>query len=182
MSKNQTSTAQTAPATTEPVKTKKGAPPVGYAQKTDDVVGFADLEKYGPLHGIPRGAKLSDGGIDPEKPSSFIIFELLEDCEVNAKDGETDIVVPAKKGEMVGLWTKPGMKGLRSLCGCKVWIAYKGQKNIGKPSPMKVYDIRSPDKGGATIPIIEDNRDKSRAEKTFLDSRLTQSEVENLPF
>ena len=160
----------------------KATPPAGYASKSEDVVGFADLEVYGPIHGIPRAAKLSDSKIEKDKTSMFVVFELIDPCKVNAKDGENDVVIDAKKGEMIGVWTKPGMKGIRNLAGCKVWLAFTGEKDIGKPSPMKVYDIRSPDSGGQMIPIIEDNRERSRNVKTFLDAKLTKEELDKLPF
>ncbi len=167
--------------TTKPAPSKH-APPAGYGSKSEDVVGFCDLETQGPIHGIPRGAKLSDSKIEKDKTSMFVIFELIDPVKVSAKDGDQEVELQAVKGDMVGVWTKPGMKGIRFLAGCKVWIAFTGEKNIGKPSPMKLYDVRSPDKGGTLIPIIEDNRERSRAVKTFLDASMTKEELDKLPF
>lgn len=112
----------------------------------------------------------------------FIIFELIDPAKVSTKDGDQEVELTASKGEMVGVWFKPGMKGLRTLAGCKVWMAFTGEKNIGKPSPMKTYDIRSPDKGGSMIPILEDNREYSRSVKTVLDASMTKEELDKLPF
>jgi len=131
---------------------------------------------------MPRGAKLSDSKIEKDKTSMFIIFELIEPVKVSTKDGDQEVELTASKGEMIGVWFKPGMKGLRSLAGCKVWMAFTGEKNIGKPSPMKTYDIRSPDKGGIMIPILEDNREYSRSVKTVLDASMTKEELDKLPF
>lgn len=164
-------------------ETKKASAPAGYNNKSEDVVGFCDIESQGPIHGIPRAAKLSDSKIEKNKSSMFVIFELIDSVSVTVNEGKDNAqTLVAKPGEMVGVWTKPGMKGIRSLCGCKVWMNYAGQKDIGKPSPMKVYDIMSPDKGGSLIPIIEDNRETSREAKTFLDAKMTAEELKNLPF
>ena len=167
--------------TTKPA-TPAHKPPAGYGSKSEDVVGFCDLETQGPIHGLPRGAKLSDSKIEKDKASMFVIFELIDPVKVSSKDGHQEVELLAQKGEMVGVWFKPGMRGLRMLAGCKVWMGFTGEKNIGKPSPMKTYDIRSPDKGGNMIPILEDNREYSRNVKTVLDASMTKEELDKLPF
>ena len=136
---------------------KKAAPPAGYSNKSEDVVGFCDIETQGPLHGIPRAAKLSDSKSEKNKSSMFVIFEVIDNVQVTVNEGkDNEQTIVAKTGEMVGVWTKPGMKGIRTLCGCKVWMNYAGLKDIGKPSPMKMYVIMSPDKGGSLIRCQDD--------------------------
>lgn len=165
MAKAQTSST---PASETPVK--KFQAPKGLTRITDDVVGFRDIETEGPIFGIPRAAKHSDNKQDKKKPSTFVIFELIElqgDPTVLTSDGEK---VTPKPGDMVGVWTKGGMLSLRNTCGKKVWISYEGTKDIGKASPMKVYDIQA-ESGGTLIPVISDNRKESRDEPTFLDEK-----------
>lgn len=158
-----------------PVVPPKRVTREGLKRFTGDVVGFHDLEKQGHLYGVPRAAKVSDSKLDPKKSSVFVIFELLEDCKVFEGSGEDTAEVQAKKGDMVGVWTKGGMRSLRNMCGLNVLVQHTGEKVLkGRPKgqdPMKTYDFdtdESPIKKGTLIPLIEDSRKTSR-EPTFLD-------------
>jgi hypothetical protein len=139
--------------------------PKGMKKTTGDVVGFHDMES-GPIHGIPRAAKLSDSKIKPQNISCFVIFELLEACKVTQDDVES----MAMPGDMVGVWTKPGMRAIAKQCGVPVFMIHTGEKDLGKPgfNPMKTYDIHIGEGKGTLIPVIEDNRDKSAEEPHFL--------------
>jgi hypothetical protein len=143
--------------------------PQGMRKTTGDVIGFHDLEDHGPIHGIPRGAKLSDSQINARNVSCFIIFEILDPCVVINDDDES---MMAKKGDMVGVWTKPGMRAVAKCAGIPVFIAHTGEKDVHKGktgmSPMKTYDIYIGEGKGELIPVIEDNRDESINEKHFL--------------
>jgi hypothetical protein len=130
------------------------------------VVGFRDPEKQGPLFGIPRAAKASDSKLDTSKPSIFVIFELLEDCKVTEGSADDAQQVQARKGDMVGVWVKGGMRSLRNMGGLKVLMQYTGEKKLkdrpAAQSAMKVYQFDTDRTVGTTIPIIEDNRKDSR--------------------
>lgn len=138
----------------------------GLRKNSGDVVGFRDPELQGPVYGIPRGAKASDSKIETDKPSVFVIFELLEDCKVTEGSAEDSKEVMAKKGDMIGVWVKGGMRPLRNMCGLKVLMQYNGVKKLaGRPAaqdPMKVFTFDTDKPVGTTIPIIEDNRKLSR--------------------
>lgn len=141
----------------------------GLSKHAGDVVGFHDLEEQGHIYGIPRAAKASDSQLDETKPSVFVIFELLEDCDAIEGSGDDATMVKAKAGDMVGVWVKGGMRNLRNMCGLKVLMQYTGEKKLkGKPAAynaMKTYQFDTdagPNKKGFTIPIIEDNRRHSR--------------------
>lgn len=138
----------------------------GLRKNSGDVVGFRDPETQGPIYGIPRGCKASDSKLDPSKPSIFVIFELLEDCEVIEGSGDEETKTQAKKGDMAGVWVKGGMRSLRNMCGLKVLMQYAGTKRLkGRPAaqdPMKVYDFQTDRPIGTRIPILEDNRKDSR--------------------
>lgn len=141
----------------------------GLRKDSGDVIGFRDPEKQGPIYGIPRACKASDSKLDDSKPSVFVIFELLEDCKVTDGSAEDGKEVDAKKGDMVGVWVKGGMRNLRDMCGLNVLMQYTGVKKLkGRPEkqdPMKVYVFdtnRSAKNPGGTIPLIEDNRKTSR--------------------
>lgn len=137
----------------------------GLSRNSGDVVGFKDPETQGELYGIPRAMKASDSTIDPEKPSIFVIFELLEDTTVTDTSEEPK-EVKAKKGDMVGLWIKGGMRPLRNFGGLKTLVQYGGTKVLkGRPKgqdPMKIYHFDTDKPAGTVIPLIEDNRKESR--------------------
>lgn len=138
----------------------------GLRKNYGDVVGFRDPEKQGALYGIPRAAKASDSKLDATKPSLFVIFELLEDCKVTEGSAEEAQEVMARKGDMVGVWVKGGMRSLRNMGGLKVLMQYTGEKKLkdrpSAQSPMKVYQFDTDRTIGTVIPIIEDNRKESR--------------------
>jgi hypothetical protein len=138
----------------------------GLKKNSGDVVGFRDPEKQGVLYGIPRAMKANDSKLEPRKPSIFVIFELLEDCKVTEGSAEDATEIVAKKGDMVGLWVKGGMRNLRNMGGLKVLVQYVGEKKLkdrpSAQSPMKVYDFDTDKPTGTLIPLIEDNRKESR--------------------
>ena len=157
--------------------------PEGYQKRSGDVVGFHDPEKQGPIHGIPRGCKLSDSDLDESKSSCFVIFELLDPCKVTEGSGDEKEEKDAKKGDMVGVWMKGGMRGLRNLCGVPVFMVHTGEKKLkGRPaahSAMKTYDFHVPAaraNKGTTIPVIEDSRKRSKgAPNSFLNKESRES-------
>jgi len=99
----------------------------------------------------------------------FVIFELLEDTKAFEGSGDEQKEIAVKKGEMVGLWLKSGMRSIKKFGGLKVLVQYEGEKKLkNRPAahnPMKVFafDIEQ-GKQGTDIPIIEDNRKDSRDE------------------
>lgn len=168
MAKNQATAEAKAPSNPT---TPKRATREGFTRFTGDVVGFHDCEEQGELFGIPRAAKASDSQLDSRKPSLFVIFELLEACKVTEGSGDDAVEKIAQPGEMVGLWVKSGMRGIKKLGGLKVLVQYTGEKKLkNRPAahnPMKLYDfdLENGMAGrGSEIPIIEDNRKDSRDE------------------
>lgn len=127
-----------------------------------DILGFWNEDMKTPLFFVPRSAKLSDSQIKvtPLRCSCLVEGIAYRNCEVLDRDGQ---VLLAKPGDLIGVWTKPGMKVLASSQGVKVAMAYIGEKDIGKPSPMKLYDIRS-EEGGQPLNVSEDNRKYSTEE------------------
>ncbi len=166
----------TPPAGTTPVKPTVQIPE-GLRRHTGDVLGFHDLEEQGPIHGIPRGYKISDSKLDATKPSSFVIFELLSPTSYYEGSGEETEEKKGVKGDMVGVWTKGGMRPLRNLGNNEVFMFYTGEKRLkGRPaaqSPMKTYDFHVGKAKPQPIPLIEDTREKSVSAKSMFDIRTT---------
>ena len=138
--------------------------PEGYLERTSDVVGFWDGDKGIPLHFIPESATLHDSDITPTNVSVLIKGRLVEPAEVYLGD---DIDV-ADVGDLIGVWAKPGMKSIRDLAGVPVWVRQTGEKDVGKPSPMKTFTVASKEKG-QPIPVEGDYRDKSAGKRHILE-------------
>lgn len=141
--------------------------PAGYQKQTTELVGFWDPETSGPLHAIPLYIIVADSNIEPEKPSTLVFMQVVDKVTVLAP-GEDGEVLDAKPGELVGVWAKPGMIALKNLAGQKVYMAYIGEKDTGKPNPMKLFDIFSPGKGNV-LKIETDRREKSKGRKAVLE-------------
>jgi len=175
----------------EQSKTDSGVQaPKGYDdERASDVVGFYDDEIQGQLNFIPREVKLADNSIDPERPSCLIVGKLLADTKLKAPKEASEETVDGSKGDTVGVWYKPGMKGVLMCAGIPVFMFRSGEKMLkNRPQPMKVYTVktRSEDRGkGRMIPVSEDFRDKSRDEKTpFTKGETKSSEFseDDIPF
>ena len=125
----------------------------GYKKRGVDVVGFWNPD-MGEIHCIPRAAKLFDSGLNKSRPSTLLIVELVEPCgAITAKDEDDDAQpVVTAKGDLVGIWGKPGMAAIKSLCGEPTLIQYerdkagnvktKAMKQKGM-NPMKLFVVES---------------------------------------
>lgn len=150
------------PTSKEPAK---HAAPAGYEEQSTNVIGFWDIES-GPIHCIPRYAKLFDGNLDKTKPAILIFAQLVDAIEVTSSE-EEDETVQAAVGDLVGIWGKPGMAPIKNLANVPVFMYLNGEIDTGKPNPMKVFKVMAKEKGGR-LPISEDLRRKSKHVATFL--------------
>jgi hypothetical protein len=136
----------------------EGKPPAGYVEQSGDIVGFWTGE--GAVHFIPRFVRMFDSNLDPAKTSTLLVGELVDPCpEVTPPESEEKVL--AGKGDKIGIWTKPGMRALSDLGGVPVYMYLDGEKDIGKPSPMKMYKIMSRSRG-QKLPVEADFRVKSK--------------------
>lgn len=141
-----------------------------FAVSTGDVVGYWNPEKSACVC-IPRGVKIFDGNIDSTRPAYLLVCELTRDGVVieSRETKEEDWVFSrGKKGDMIGVWYKPGMRGILNRAGveCKILLTDK-EVDTGKPNKMPVYEVRAPRIGGP-IPVLEDTRvDSIRAKTPF---------------
>jgi len=160
-------------------KTKKELPPEvikhthdgpeGFEVKTSDLAGFWDGELGLPIQGVPLDVNLSDSEIDTTKTSALIRFRLTATttCLVDGQPKELEA------DSNVGVWWKPGMKDLVDCAGVEVFMYMRGEKEIGKPSPMKTYTVKTKNgKAGGKLSIIGDYRKESRANNTVFDPEI----------
>lgn len=149
----------------EAIKKQIASQTEGMSERTEDVVGYW-LPEACPINCIPRSVKLFDSGIDAGKPSVLIAAELLAPTVVQNSDKEQ---LMAKKGEIVGIWYKPGMRGIRECGGVATYIEdTKKTKDVGKGNPMRIFSVKSKN-GGKLIPVSDDTRVKSAGVKTPFD-------------
>jgi hypothetical protein len=141
---------------------KANEAPAGYTDQGDDIVGTWDYSDGHPIHFIPKHVKLSDSTIDKRKHSVLVFGELVDACKVHTKDEDgEDETITAEPGDMIGVWYKPGMNRLKNLSGVKVWMVSSGEKDVGKPSPMKTFTIKAESRG-SKLRVDEDNRKESK--------------------
>jgi len=152
--------------------------PEGYKKRGIDLVGFWN-PNHGPIHGIPRAAKLFDSNLDASKPSTLLILELVEPCDaIFSKDEDDDAEkVTTQTGDLVGVWSKPGLAAIKTLCGTPVFLQYerdaKGEvvtKRMKKKgmNAMKCFEVLSKTNPMKTIPVLEDSRRESAHVNTLL--------------
>jgi hypothetical protein len=163
----QSNTSKSAPKAAPPKVNFKA--PAGFVDQNADVVGFYDPEVEPVIHFVPIEAVLSDSNLDETKVSILIFGKLTEPCKLveTVKSGN---VVSGAKGDMVGIWAKPGMRALRNLGGEPVIMYPDGERDTGKPNKMIAYKVLAAKKAGK-LPIVEDRRDKSKNTETWLDAR-----------
>jgi hypothetical protein len=136
--------------------------PAGYTDQGDDIVGTWEYKDGHPIHFIPKHVKLSDSTIDKRKTSTLVFGELVDACKVHGRDEDgPGAEIVAEPGDMVGIWYKPGMNKLKNLAGVKVWMICSGEKDVGKPSPMKTFTIKAEARGNRLL-VDEDNRKESK--------------------
>lgn len=151
-----------------------------YKKRGVDLKGFWNPD-LGPIHCIPVAAKLFDSNMDESKASTLLVVTLVEKCEAIVSKSEDDpdetAHVETQIGDQVGVWYKPGMAAIKTLCGVPVVIMYerdaKGEivtKKMKKKgmNPMKCFDVLSESNPMKVIPVIEDTRDKSANVNTLL--------------
>lgn len=139
--------------------------PKGYVQESTDVVGFWVGEKKRPIHGVPLFVNLSDSDIDESKPSALLFIRLVDPCKVCPADGEGKMKdreeIEAKPGDIVGVWFSAGMKDIAMAAGRKTFMVFTGEKDVGKPSKLKVYKVLCEKGEPKRIPVREDRRSES---------------------
>ena len=137
------------------------------ANRNEDVVGYWVPSEL-PFHCIPRTVRLFDSSIDKSKFSALITAEALSPTVIESEKDDKTIRSLCKKGDMVGIWYKPGMRGIATTAGVPTVITETGEKkDVGKGNPMTMYSVRAT--GGSQLAIAADSRNKSAGVKTPFD-------------
>ena len=146
----------------------------GFDEISLDLVGFYDFKDgENTIFFVPIDVILMDGNIKKDNPAALIRARLTKPCKVKTavKDGKE--IIHANKGDLVGIWYKPGMRALANCAGIECQMYQEGSTDTGMPSEMLNFKIaKKHGAEGRKLPIAEDRRDKSRNENVF---GLTQS-------
>ena len=151
--------------------------PEGFSDGAADLDGYWNFEKS-PIFCIPQSARIMDGNIDTDKPAILFTVKLTKPCAINLPKEKGDTsdaqLAIAKAGAMVGIWFKPGLRALKNLGNQECKVAYTGEKNTGKPNPMKVFYVGYP-KVGTVVPVVEDAREDSAHVPTIFDVKPSEA-------
>lgn len=138
--------------------------PAGYSKRSTEVTGFW-VSGAKPVHFIPRFARAVDNSQTATRPSVLIIGEAVGDeNEGQTTDGE---VIPIKKGQLIGVWYKPGMLAIKELAGVPVYMWQEGLRDTGKKDKMKLYEVLSPKPGDELIITGDFRRESAKSDLPF---------------
>lgn len=140
--------------------------PDDFETVSQDVDGYWDPVKSGPIVFTPRAVRLLDNSQDPTKSSCLIFGELEEDCKLisNAMKKEERELKVYPKGTSVGIWGKAGMRDLLDLGGAIVWMAPNGSRSLpNREKPMALFSCKRKKGGpaGQKLGLVSDVREKS---------------------
>lgn len=140
--------------------------PDDFETVSQDVEGYWDPVKSGPIIFIPRAVRLLDNSQDPVKSSCLIFGELQEDCKLisNVMKKEDRKIKIFPRGTSVGIWGKAGMRDLLDLGGATVWMAPNGFRDLpnrDKPMALFLCKRKRGSAPGEKLGLVSDVRDKS---------------------
>ena len=139
--------------------------PEGFESRNGDFVGFWDEELEPVMFGTPLEARMSDSKADSRKPSILITFKIEKDMTVASSADSGGRPVTAKAGDLVGVWSRPGMAALKP--GGRHGLS-EGFKRIMRKAGLDLQTV----KGGGP--------DASRAASVALPSGRSNSPVSRL--
>lgn len=161
----------------------EGAPaqfdaPDDFETVSQDVDGYWDPVKSGPIIWTPRAVRLLDNSQGGNKSSCLIFGELADECLLQKNVQNRDKKAPKvyetfPKGTSVGVWGKAGMRDLLDLGGAIVWMAPNGFREVpGREKPMALFLCKRKKGGpaGEKLGLVSDVRQKSLIEPLSEDS------------
>jgi hypothetical protein len=157
-----TDTTENAPTTTE-TRTAVGlATPEGFEDVSTDIEALYDYRHTPEMFIRPVHFTLSDSK-DKKKPSVLIHADLLKPAMLFAADEDGEELREFPAGTRVGIWYRPGLRGIMQCGGAVTYLALAGEKDVGQIQAMKVFKV-SKRKGetGAQLNCASDYRKMTR--------------------
>lgn len=172
-----------APADTKP-KTPEYNAGEGFEERSSDIVGVWNPESMTVLRFVPSHAIVGDAKkFDKTKPSCLIFGKLTHPVllQNRGEEDEPAETFMGKAGDLIGVWAKPGMKDLATLCGVEVHMFRNPEKDkdIGKGNDLKAFKVLSKETPNKLIPITIDRRDLSKGQRCILDAQDYGKKVES---
>lgn len=123
------------------------------------VQGIWDFERklgstYLPLSGKLLEARVFEGNYGP---SVLWVFRTTSRCAVLDDEQGKDASLPADS--IVGVYGSGGLKSLKNLGGCIIWLQYQGEIKV-KRGTMKSFKIKPT--GERSPVVVVDNRAQER--------------------
>lgn len=158
--KNNAAVAENPSETTPAVKT---ATPDGFEDVSVDVVAVYDYRTTPDVFIRPLGYSVSDSK-DKKKPAILIHADLLKPTTLIPM-GDDDSTEPREfaAGSRIGLWYRPGMRGIMQCSGAVTYLAFAGDKDVGQIQPMKTFKVsRKKGETSADLSCLSDFRKQTR--------------------
>lgn len=144
--------------------------PDGYTESSHDLVGTWESSQTPRPHFSPIGVTLCDSGVDETKPSILIHCIAVGQVVVSVKGPEGNRILDrAEPGDAFGIWYSVGMKDVLWHGGKKVFMFQTGEKDVGKPKPMKLFRVFADSEEPCLLPVLGDYRKKSKHAPTPFD-------------
>lgn len=170
-------------------ETPTQALPANFQVVSYDPIAFwaGDRKDSTPVYFHTIGVKLFDSkAYDKNKPSALLIARADGPAicyEKREGEDEHGPAVQVKTGDIIGIWYKPGMKGLERCHGVGVILdadigddGFIKEKDVGKGNPMALYVVRANGRG-SLVPVLEDAREHSaHAKVPFIPETLPPRE------
>lgn len=164
----------------------------GFEEVSLDLIGFYDYKEGDNLiFFVPIDVILMDSNLKKNDVQALIRARLTKPCRVKTSVKNGKEIIQANKGDMIGIWYKPGMRNLATCAGAECQMYQEGSTDTGQPSEMLDFRIgKKTGQQGKKLPIAEDRRDKSVNEGIFglvqsankSVTPVTQENYDNTPF
>lgn len=165
VAENTSETTATASAETKPSVSSRTATPDGFEDVTSDVVAVYDYRTTTEVFIRPLGYTLSDSK-DKKKPAILIHAELLKPAVLIPMGDERDDSTEPRTfatGSRIGLWYRPGMRGIMQCSGTSTYLAFTGEKDVGQIQAMKTFKVsRKKSETSAELSCLSDFRKQTR--------------------
>lgn len=135
-----TETTENAPAATETRSAVGLATPEGFEDVSTDIEALYDYRHTPEMYIRPVHFTVADSK-DKKKPAVLVHADLLKPAMLfpAGDDGEEMREFPA--GTRVGIWYRPGLKGIMQCGGAVTYLAFAGEKDVGQMQPMKTFKV-----------------------------------------
>lgn len=157
--KNSAAVAENTSETTPVVKT---ATPDGFEDVSVDVVAVYDYRTTTDAFIRPLGYTVSDSK-DKKKPAILIHADLLKPATLIPMGDDSTDPREFAAGSRIGLWYRPGMRGIMQCSGAVTYLAFTGDKDVGQILPMKTFKVsRKKGEVSADLSCLGDFRKQTR--------------------